>query len=195
MSSANEKPSGDQAPLANQALVREATLDALMSRLACGDRSAFPLLYPPLRTRAVRLAAARLGADQGADVAQAALLNVFSRASEFTPGRPCLPWFYAIVANEIRAAKRRGARLVSDPHAIESMIDGAADPESALIAQELERALELAIGSLDDDSADAIRAMLGRAPQPRDVNAAALRKRISRAYAKLRVLLGGHDVG
>ena len=85
---------------------READLDAWMSRLASGDRSAFEPLYAALRLRARRFALMRVGDEAADDVTQAALLKVFARASEFTPGKPCLPWFYAIVVNEIRAARR-----------------------------------------------------------------------------------------
>lgn len=173
--------------------LREVDLDALMSRLACGDRSAFEPLYVDLWPRALRLARARLGPDRADDAAQSALLKVFARASDFMPGRPCLPWFYAVLANEVRGVRRRDARLVSDEGASEALVT-AEDPESLLARRELERALELAVDALEDDAANAIRAMLGRAPEPA-VNGATFRKRVSRAYAKLRLMLGGHDVG
>jgi RNA polymerase sigma-70 factor (ECF subfamily) len=164
-----------------------------MGRLAQGDREAFAPLYEALRPRAARLARLRLGEHEGPDVAQAALLKVFTRASDFTPGRACLPWFYAIVANEVQAVRRRRARFVSDNDAADALVsDG--DPEAELVVRELERALELAIESLDADAAEAIRAALGRAPLP-PITAPAFRKRLSRAYAKLRLLLGGQDVG
>lgn len=164
-----------------------------MARLAQGDRTAFDPLYAALRPRALRFAQSRLGEADAADAAQSALLRVFSRASEFVPGRPCLPWFYAIVANEIRAGARRRARERLDGGAPD-LASPADDAESVLLAKELERALELAIADLDDESAEAIRAMLGRAPLP-DVKPPTFRKRVSRAYAKLRILLGSHDVG
>lgn len=90
-------------------MIPEAALDALMARLARGDRSAFDALYAALLPRAERLAAVRVGGSEAADVAQNALLRVFARASEFEPDRPCLPWFYAIVANEVRGANRQRA--------------------------------------------------------------------------------------
>jgi RNA polymerase sigma-70 factor, ECF subfamily len=172
---------------------READLDELMSRLARGDRSAFGPLYEALRPRAARLVTMRLGASFAPDVAQAALLKVFSRASEFEPGRPCLPWFYAIVANEIRGAQRRDARLIATDIADDALVEER-DPERDLIARELERAVELAVDALDAESANAIRALLGRAPLP-DISPATFRKRVSRAYSKLRLMLGGHDAG
>lgn len=164
-----------------------------MSRLARGDRQAFTPLYEALRPRAMRLARLRVGEVDAPDVAQAALLRVFSRASEFTPGRSCLPWFYAIVANEIRASRRRGARLVNDAGVLDALVDDA-DAESQLVVRELERAFERAIDALDADAAEAIRVVLGRATMP-DVRPPTFRKRVSRAYAKLRFLLGGQDAG
>jgi DNA-directed RNA polymerase specialized sigma24 family protein len=174
--------------------VREVDLDRAMARLAGGDRSAFEALYISLRPRALRLAQMRVGAADAPDVAQAALLKVFARASEFSPGRPCLPWFYAIVANEVRASRRRGSRFVLDAAAGNDVACDDADAETKLVSRELERALELAISALDDDAAGAIAAILGRGPLPK-MHAATIRKRVSRAYAKLRLLLGGRDVG
>lgn len=174
--------------------VREAVLDPLMGRLARGDRSAFDPLYTVLRPRAVRLAEARLGKSEAADVAQTALLKVFSRASEFIPGRPCLPWFYAIVANEIRSCQRQGAKFKVDEGTVERAVDDVPSAEDQLLAHELERALDLAVESLDEDGANAIRAVLARGPVP-NVNPVTFRKRVSRAYAKLRLILGGQDVG
>lgn len=170
---------------------REAELDAWMNRLAGGDRTAFDPLYAALRPRAHALAARRLTRPLADDVAQSALLRVFARASEFTPGRPCLPWFYAIVANEIRSAHRREARSTTMEISPDTIAD-AEDAEAQMIEREAERALELAVESLDADSAGAIAAVLGRSPPP-DIAPATLRKRVSRAYAKLRLLLGGHD--
>jgi RNA polymerase sigma-70 factor (ECF subfamily) len=165
-----------------------------MERLARGDRSAFDPLYEALQPRASRLARTRLGAGAAADVAQSALLRVFSRASEFEAGKPCLPWFYAIVANEIRSAQRGQARYVLDPLPGEGLIDEAKDAESELLTRELDRSLKFAIDSLDSDAANALRSMLGLAPMP-DLPPATFRKRVSRAYAKLRLRFGGHDVG
>lgn len=172
-------------------MAREAELDAWMARLATGDRAAFDLLFPELHLRALRLARARLGDAAAPDVAQAALLRVFARASEFTPGRPCLPWFYAIVANEIRASRRRDARLEAHADPAGNAPSEAPCPETLLMTRELERALALAVESLDDQAEAAIRAMLGLAELP-SVPSATFRKRVSRAYARLRVLLEGH---
>jgi RNA polymerase sigma factor (sigma-70 family) len=159
-----------------------------MARLAGGERAAFDPLYAALRPRALRLARAHLGDSDAADVAQSALLKVFARASEFTPGRPCLPWFYAVVANEIRSARRK-PRVGEGPS--EGTLVTEEDSEKELARRDLERALELALLDLDGASAEAVSALLGRGPRPA-VSAQAFRKRISRAYERLRLLLGEH---
>jgi RNA polymerase sigma-70 factor (ECF subfamily) len=166
----------------------EAALDALMARLAAGERAAFEPLFRALHPRAVRFARARLKGTTAQDVAQAALLKMFTEAHRFLSGRPVLPWFYAIVANEIRSAQR----AARDPrvHAAENEQALASDShEQTLLARELMRALELAIDTLDDDAAQAIRAQLGEGERPA-LASATFRKRVSRAYARLRLLLG-----
>jgi RNA polymerase sigma factor (sigma-70 family) len=172
----------------------ERELDALMGRLADGDRAAFDPLFAALHPRAVAAARLRLEGSDADDAAQQALLRVFARASEFTPGRPALPWFYAIVANEVhtlarRCARRRGREL---PGEASERVAAADDPERELLGAEICASLRAAIASLDVPSAEAIRSLLGEAPRP-EVEAPAFRKRVSRAYARLRVLLGGRS--
>jgi RNA polymerase sigma factor (sigma-70 family) len=166
-----------------------------MSRLARGDRTAFDALYAALGPRALRVARLRVGSAEAQDVSQQVLERVFARASDFTPGRPCLPWFYAILGNELQAHRRRRARLVLDVDAATQDLSSAeTDAETALLQRELERALDAAITELDADAAAAIAALLGRSAVP-NLKPATLRKRLSRAYAKLRLLLGADHVG
>jgi RNA polymerase sigma factor (sigma-70 family) len=164
-----------------------------MARLSEGERDAFEPLFRALHPRALRLARRKLTPDEAADVAQAIMMKVFARASEFEAGRPLLPWFYAVAANELYSATRRrtteGRRTGGEGATGEVPDD--ADPERLLAAQELKDALARAIASLDEDSAEAIACVLdGRAPPA--LEPPAFRKRVSRAYAELRVLLRGH---
>ena len=165
----------------------EVDLDALMSRLSRGDRSAFDPLFPELQQRAQRVARARLDQDTASDVAQTALLKVFARAHEFVPGRSALAWFYGIVANEVRGAQRTVRR--QQPLDTDDVASDVPDADAMLMANELERALTAAIAELDPAAAEAIHAMLGRGPKPA-LESTAFRKRVSRAYARLRILLG-----
>ena len=165
-----------------------------MARLADGEREAFEPLFRALHPRALRFARARLGPDLAQDAAQAALVKVFSRASEFTPGAAVLPWFYAVVTNEMRAVARAHAPRDAgfEDGADSSWAASPEDPERLLLESELHEAMDRAIANLDDPSAEAIRVLLGRAARP-TVSEVAFRKRISRAYARLKVLLGGFD--
>jgi RNA polymerase sigma factor (sigma-70 family) len=165
----------------------EATLDQLMARLAQGERAAFDPLFQQLAPRARRVAEARLGKANAADVAQSALLKLFAHAHEFTPGRSLLAWFYAILANEVRSARRAGkAHEAVQDH---ELMDERASAEQQLIERELLSALEAAVDELDADASEAIHALLGRGPKPQ-LESATLRKRVSRAYARLRIMLG-----
>jgi RNA polymerase sigma factor (sigma-70 family) len=168
----------------------ESALDAWMMRLASGERDAFDPLFRALYPRAVRLARSRVGEAMAADVAQSTMTKLFSRASEFEPGRAVLPWFYAIAANEVRAASRSVRREARDDGAASDALIAEGDVERELMDEELTRALNGAIEALDAPSAEAIHALLGRGPAPA-IAAAALRKRISRAYVRLRKLLLG----
>jgi RNA polymerase sigma factor (sigma-70 family) len=171
----------------------EDELDGWMARLAAGDRAAFDPLFRALYPRALRLARQKLAADQSADAAQQILMKLFARASEFEAGKPVLPWFYACAANEIHSLTRRAARTAraADFSGVEQVTTGA-NPEQDLVDCELRQSIDLALSSLDDESAVAIRALLGDGPRPA-VAPATFRKRVSRAYARLRLLLGAAD--
>jgi RNA polymerase sigma-70 factor (ECF subfamily) len=172
----------------------ERELDAWMARLSEGERAAFDPLFRALYPRALRLARRRLGPSDAPDAAQAILTRVFARASEFEPGRPLLPWFYAVAANEVhvlsRATDRRHRRTASEARAEALPSDD--DPERELLERELKIALARAIESLDETSAGAIHGILDEGERPK-LAPAAFRKRVSRAYARLRLLLGGYD--
>jgi RNA polymerase sigma-70 factor (ECF subfamily) len=88
----------------------EAELNAWMERLADGDRDAFTPLFASLHPRVLVVARRRLGPEDAADAAQRALVAVFARATEFERGRALLPWFWAIVANEVHGIARRRER-------------------------------------------------------------------------------------
>jgi RNA polymerase sigma factor (sigma-70 family) len=182
-------------PTLSCAAVRDPTedeLDGWMDRLAQGEREAFDPLFRALYPRSLRLARARLPGDQAADAAQAILMKIFAHASDFEPGKPMLPWFYAIAANELRATRRKNAsqEARSAPEEDAARLRAADDPERLFLERELQRSIAGAIAELDDTSAKAIASLLDEQPCI-DVGAAAFRKRVSRAYARLRLLLGG----
>jgi len=168
-------------------VISERELDLLMSRLADGDRSAFEPLFQSLWPRALAAAGRRLEPHAASDAAQSTMMKLFARAPEFVRGSPVLPWFYAIAANEIRAIVRRARPDVE----VDETLASGDDPERAAMDRELRAAVAQAIEALDGPSAEAIAALLGEGERPR-IDDAAFRKRVSRAYARLRMLLGGH---
>jgi RNA polymerase sigma factor (sigma-70 family) len=174
--------------------VGEKQIDAWMEALSTGDRAVFDPLFRQLYPRAFLVARQRLREPEAHDAAQTAMMKIFARADEFEAGRPALPWFYATLSNELRTAVRRdrrsSVRLAAYRHVEPFVRDAVPDPEALLVETELGKALEDAIRRLDAASAEAICALLGRSPPP-TVSDAALRKRVSRAYVRLRTLLGG----
>jgi len=170
----------------------EDELDGWMACLAAGEREAFDPLFRALHPRALRLARLKLSEDGAAEAAQTILMQLFARASEFEAGRPMLPWFYAVAANEIQrlkrqavAASQRAAVPDAEPAAVAE-----SNPERQLLDRELHESLERAIAALDRESAEAIASMLGDVARPA-IAPAAFRKRVSRAYAELRRFFGG----
>lgn len=172
----------------------ETQIDALMARLSLGDRSAFDPLFAALYPRALGLAKLRVDPQRAEDIAQNALMKVFANAVTFEAGRPALPWFYAVLSNEIRANTRgvwnqKRLSLDTDPtHVGAALEDHSPSPEAAAIVREVQQALSNAMECLDNASAEAIRAVLGESERPA-VDSATFRKRVSRAYARLRAVL------
>jgi len=160
-----------------------AELRRLMVRLADGDRAAFrpafALLWPRLRAFAARCVAA---AD-AEDVAQAALLRVFSRASEYDAERDALAWALGIAAWECRTLRRTRQRRREDHVAPPDPPDPGENPEEMVIARDLSAAAEAVLGTLRPIDIETIRAAAGS----RKLRGATFRKRLSRALARLRI--------
>jgi DNA-directed RNA polymerase specialized sigma24 family protein len=83
-------------------------LEALMLRLAAGDRAAFDPLYDALRPLVQRLTTRMMhGAPEAEDAAQEAMTKVFARVSRYEPGRSVTIWVLAIMAYECRTLLQR----------------------------------------------------------------------------------------
>lgn len=158
-----------------------------MGLLADGDRSAFPrvfeALWPPLRAFAQRA----VGPGDDEDVAQAALLRVFSRASEFDRSRDALAWAVGIAAFECRSLRKKRARRAEREQPMAALPElafaGAVSQEQDLIARDLRAAVEDVLGALRPIDAETIAAL---ASGERAVTGATFRKRLERALARFR---------
>jgi DNA-directed RNA polymerase specialized sigma24 family protein len=165
-----------------------AELRRLMGRLAEGDRAAFgpafALLWPQVRTFAVRFA----GEADGEDAAQAALLKVFAQASAYDPARDPLPWALGIAAWECRTLRRSRARrkelLVPGASAGPARDASAApSPEEAAIERDLLAAAEAVLGSLRPLDVTTIRSIASGGREA----SATFRKRVERALSRFRI--------
>jgi RNA polymerase sigma-70 factor (ECF subfamily) len=86
-------------------------LDALVARLADGDRSAFTPAFQILWPRVRDLCRSMLKNDaDAADAAQQAMEKVLTRSAEYDRERPALPWALAIAAWECRTTLRKRGR-------------------------------------------------------------------------------------
>jgi len=158
-------------------------LDELLGRLADGDREAFTPVFQSLWGPTLRLCARLTGNEHdAADAAQAAMLRVLERASEYDKRRPALPWALGIASWECRSLRTRleRRRETSGP-----------GPESdgGATAEEQERRLLVdaamtAMGTLSEMDQEALLATYWETASR--VTGATLRKRRERALARLR---------
>lgn len=158
-------------------------LDALLARLADGDRSVFTavfrLLWPPL----LRLCTSMLGSEaDGADAAQLALEKVLTRCHEYDRTRPALPWALAIAGWECRTALRKRTRRRELPE--ERAPEPSAGSEEDFAQRELERAALAALGLLSPRDREVLVSTYWE--EAGSVTGATLRKRRERAVARLR---------
>jgi RNA polymerase sigma-70 factor (ECF subfamily) len=159
-----------------------------LTRLADGDREAFHPVYVALLPVVRRFTSRGLAPGDDEDAAQDALVKLFLRASEFDPSRDALSWALGIVAYEIKTSRRRRGRrkeVETDGRTLASESDPAASPEERVIADDLDRAIEAALGQLNATDADTLRAFAAGG-RPDGVAPATFRKRVERGLARLR---------
>jgi RNA polymerase sigma-70 factor (ECF subfamily) len=83
--------------------------DALVARIAAGDRDAFALLYRQFRPDVYRYAVHMCGSPVTAeDIVQDVFLAVIGAADRYRPGRSgALPWLLGIAHNHVRRWRHR----------------------------------------------------------------------------------------
>jgi RNA polymerase sigma-70 factor, ECF subfamily len=162
----------------------EEPLDALMARLAEGDRSVFTRVFELLWGPVHRLCMGLLKQDaDAADAAQEAMQKILERASDYDRRRSAMPWAMAIAAWECRTIARKRARRR------EVAVEGSdqrnlSTPESELIQRDLEKAAVSVMGELSElDRETLISTFWGESPS---ASGATLRKRRERALDRFR---------
>lgn len=168
--------------------IERGQVNALMARLADGDRAAitpaFDLLWPLVR----RFCRRALACDaDGDDAAQEALVKLFARAAAFDRERDGLAWALSIAAWECRTIRRRAERR-REASLDEASEPIAADTEALIAARELAAAAREALAELSPRDAATVIAALDDDPaaRPPSVAPATFRKRLERALERLR---------
>jgi RNA polymerase sigma-70 factor (ECF subfamily) len=161
------------------------SLNAMMIRLADGDRSAFDgafaLMWPPLLAFCRRT----LVPSDAEDAAQLALLKVFDRASTFQRDKDALTWAITIAAWEVRTIRKRHIRARSTSIDTDEPVSPADDPERAASDHEQVEAAQAVLGTLSEDDRATLAATLAE-ETPTGVSGAAFRKRRERAMTRLK---------
>jgi RNA polymerase sigma-70 factor (ECF subfamily) len=159
-------------------------LDSLMTRLADGDRAAFPGVFRELWPKVLGLCASLLRHGPDAeDAAQQAMEKILIRASDYDRERPALPWALAIAAWECRTLARRRQRRREVDSDISVEDESTASIEEQFIHRELHQAARAALGELSEADRAALVAAYWEESRS---GAAAARKRRQRALERLR---------
>ncbi len=179
-------------PSANHDAERQ-ELNALMSRLAEGDRSALAPLYERLWVKVSRFCTGLLAnAAEGEDLAQQALLKLMGQAAAYDRERDALSWAFAIAAWECRSVLRRDRRrreLLAENGAL--LQQQTEQPwyedtsHAALERKQLREKLHALMQALPESERLSVEAILTGHETP---TGATWRKRKQRALARLRTL-------
>jgi RNA polymerase sigma-70 factor (ECF subfamily) len=157
-------------------------LDALVARLADGDRSVFAAVFGQLWPPALHLCKSLLENEaDAADAAQEAMQKVFTRAHQYDPTRPALPWALAIAAWECRTVQRRRSRRREVPEAGHPEV-GTREEEEEFPRRELIHVAVEAMGKLSEVDREVLLATFWE--ESASVHGATLRKRRERALTR-----------
>lgn len=131
-------------------------IEALLS----GDIAALRWIVERYELPALRLAYSLCNNRQLAEDAVAeSFLAVVRYIASYDPSRPFQAWFYRIVVNSVRAARRRERRLRVVPDARDVLVpypDPSPGPEAQVIQREAERALLRHVDQLPDKQREAV---------------------------------------
>ena len=161
-------------------------IDALLARLADGDRSAFTPVFQQLWQPVFRLCMSMLKNEADAsDAAQQAMEKILQRASDYDPTRPGVTWALAIAGWECRTILRRRARRreVSD-ESTPLDADPSTSAEDDVMRRDLIDAAVHALGELSSADRETLAATFS--DEAAGANGATFRKRRERAVVRLR---------
>lgn len=113
---------------------------------ADGRLEDFGRLTRPLQGRLIRIATAMCGdPEQGADLAQEALVRAFVAFARFKPGSPALPWLTRILRNvyldQVKSARARREIAACDVRGPDDPIETSSSEEPSPLARLAQREL------------------------------------------------------
>jgi RNA polymerase sigma-70 factor (ECF subfamily) len=161
------------------------SLNAMMVRLADGDRSAFDGAYALLWPALLGFCKRALVSSDAEDAAQLALLKVFERASTFQRDKDALTWAITIAAWEARTIRKRHHRSRSTSIETDQHASLTEDPEKAVVDHELVEAAQSILGSLSEDDRATLAATFAE-ETPTGISGPTFRKRRERAIARFK---------
>jgi len=164
-----------------------AALQRDLIELAAGNREAFHPVFVRLWPLVRDFIARRLPGPNAEDVAQEALLKVFSRVEEYDASRDALAWVLGIALWEVRTARRKTNRRREEPKesvAFQARPDDGPSPEQLAITRDLELALGSALEALSPRDTEALWAFARDERPP--LRPSTFRKRLERGLARLR---------
>ncbi len=132
-----------------------------MVRFADGERDAFRAVFDGLWP--VLLAFARgmhLDEVDAEDAAQRALLKVFDRIADLDRARDGVTWALTVTAYEVLTIRKQRVRRREESGDLPVHLAAGTDPEEALIAEDLRRALRAVVGELEERDRAALAEVL-----------------------------------
>ncbi len=161
-------------------------VNALMVRLADGDRSVFDEVYAALWLVVTAFCRRMLTGADAEDAAQQALLKVFNRASTFDRAGDAFSWAVTIASWEVRTIQKQMTRartttFVDDHHAA----DPAESAEAIVSREQLVAAARQVLGTLSEADQQTLVASFND-ENPTSLPGATFRKRRERALARLK---------
>lgn len=138
----------------------EPDLDGLLARCALGDRAAFRRLYAATGSKLYGVAYRILG-DRGdaEEAAQEAYVKIWRNAGRYRPDRGGAgPWLVSIARNQAIDILRARKTPTRDLDGMFDLADAGPTPEASAIVADDRRRIELCLGELQPDRAQAVRA-------------------------------------
>jgi RNA polymerase sigma-70 factor (ECF subfamily) len=160
-------------------------LNALMIRLADGDRSVFGEVYAALWPVITSFCSKMLSGTDAEDATQQALLKLFGRASTFDRTGDGFTWAITIAAWEVRTVQKQMARSRTISVKSHDAADPADSPEALLSRGQLATAARNVLGTLSESDQQTLTATFNDETSS-SVSGATFRKRRERALVRLK---------